>query len=63
MLGRDELRNAEAGTTRRLLLWRDGQLHHGIVEPTAVRRVSRPAEALPALRKAVLLSLETKTKA
>jgi len=39
MLGRDELRKAEAGTTRRLLLLTDGQLNRGIVEPAAVRQV------------------------
>lgn len=39
MLGRDELRKAEAGTTRRLLLLSDGHLNHGIVEPPAVRQV------------------------
>jgi len=39
MLGRDELRKAEAGTTRRLLLLSDGQLNRGIVEPAAVQQV------------------------
>ena len=39
MLGRDELRNAPAGTTRRLLLLSDGQLNHGIVDPPAVKQV------------------------
>jgi len=39
MLGRDELRKAETGTTRRLLLLSDGQLNHGIVEPAAVRQI------------------------
>ena len=39
MLGRDELLKAESGTTRRLLLLSDGQLNHGIVDPTAVRQV------------------------
>ncbi len=39
MLGRDELRKAAPGTTRRLLLLSDGQLNAGIVEPPAVRQV------------------------
>jgi Ca-activated chloride channel family protein len=39
MLGRDELRKAEAGTLRRLLLLSDGQLNHGIVDPPLVRQV------------------------
>lgn len=39
MLGRDELRKADACTTRRLLLLSDGQLNHGIVEPPAVRQI------------------------
>ena len=39
MLGRDELRKADAGTTRRLLMLSDGLLNQGIVEPTAVRQV------------------------
>jgi len=39
MLGRDELRKAEAGTTRRLLMLSDGHLNHGIVEPPAVLQV------------------------
>jgi len=39
MLGRDELRKADAGTTRRLLMLSDGHLNHGIVEPPAVRQV------------------------
>lgn len=39
MLGRDELRKAEVGTIRRLLLLSDGLLNRGIVEPAAVRQV------------------------
>jgi len=39
MLGRDELRKAEAGTTRRLLILSDGLLNHGIVDPPAVKQV------------------------
>jgi Ca-activated chloride channel family protein len=38
MLGRDELKNAAAGTSRRLLLLSDGLLNCGIVEPAAVRQ-------------------------
>jgi Ca-activated chloride channel family protein len=38
-LGRDELKQAPAGCSRRLLLLSDGQLNHGIVEPEAVRRI------------------------
>jgi Ca-activated chloride channel family protein len=39
MLGRDELRKAPAGCSRRLLLLSDGQLNAGIVEPAAVRQL------------------------
>jgi Ca-activated chloride channel family protein len=39
MLGRDELRKAATGTTRRLLLLSDGHLNHGIVEPPEVRQI------------------------
>jgi len=38
-LGRDELKKAAAGCSRRLLLLSDGQLNCGIVEPEAVRRI------------------------
>jgi Ca-activated chloride channel family protein len=38
-LGRDELKKATQGCSRRLLLLSDGKLNHGIVEPEAVRRV------------------------
>jgi Ca-activated chloride channel family protein len=38
-LGRDELKKAAQGCSRRLLLLSDGQLNQGIVEPEAVRRV------------------------
>lgn len=40
MLGRDELKKAGAGASRRLLLLSDGQLNPGIVEPAAVRQVA-----------------------
>ena len=39
ILGRDELRKAEAGASRRLLLLSDGHLNHGVVDPLAVRQV------------------------
>jgi Ca-activated chloride channel family protein len=39
MLGRDELRKAEAGTSRRLLLLSDALLNFGIIEPRAVRKI------------------------
>jgi Ca-activated chloride channel family protein len=39
MLGRDELKKAAEGTSRRVLLLSDGQLNCGVVDPAAVRQV------------------------
>jgi NAD-dependent SIR2 family protein deacetylase len=39
MLGRDELKKAPDGVSRRLLLLSDGQLNVGIVEPVAVNQI------------------------
>jgi Ca-activated chloride channel family protein len=38
-LGRDEVKKAPEGCSRRLLLLSDGQLNNGIVEPEAVRHI------------------------
>lgn len=40
MLGRDELKKAEPGVSRRLLLLSDGLLNRGVVDPTVVRQVA-----------------------
>jgi Ca-activated chloride channel family protein len=39
MLGRDELKKADAGTRRRLLLLTDGHLNVGITDPTLVEQI------------------------
>jgi len=39
MLGRDELKKAAEGASRRLLLLSDGLLNRGVTDPTAVRQV------------------------
>ncbi len=39
MLGRDELKKAPDGVSRRLLLLSDGQLNVGIIEPVAVQQI------------------------
>lgn len=39
MLGRDELKKAPDGVSRRLLLLSDGQLNHGIIEPLVVQQI------------------------
>jgi Ca-activated chloride channel family protein len=39
MLGKDELAKSNPAAARRLLLLSDGQLNHGIVDPTAVRQI------------------------
>jgi len=39
MLGREELKKAAAGATRRLLLLSDGQLNAGVMEPGQVQRI------------------------
>jgi len=39
MLGRDNLKQANAGVMRRVLMLSDGQLNHGIVEPDQVHNI------------------------
>ena len=54
LLGRDELRNAPAGATRRLLLLSDGLLNSGITEPVAVQRLVAAGLEHDAIRTACL---------
>ena len=60
MLGRDELRKAEAGTTRRLLLLSDGHLNHGywvIPVPKRLRRLVGGAKRIGEHRLVMALHL------